>query len=97
MIGFGSIFYSPKLPDSVFETILFIFGIPCFLAFWILPGIIYEDEWEGPVYGLKPVNLRYNVFFMITLGIGPTYIFFKKYDPILKEYFKSQDSEPKKS
>ena len=52
----------------------------------ILPGIIYEGKYKAAWHGFTLNQLKYNLFFGLTLGLGPTYIFFKKYDPILKTY-----------
>ena len=90
VIAFISVFLVPNLSEGVFGTILFSIFIPCFLAFWILPGIIYDGKWEGSLHGLKSINIRYNVFFILTLGLGPAYIFFKKYDQIFKEKIREQ-------
>ena len=93
-------FWIPNLPEDVFETfktILLSLFIPCFLAFWILPGIIYNGRWEGSLYGLKLINIKYNLFLFLTLGLGPTYIFFKKYNPIFKDHIRHQSRKRTKS
>jgi len=97
LIRIYTIFWSPPLPEDIFEIIFFSLFIPCFLAFWILPGLIYEGKWKGPLHGLRPINLKYNAFFCLTLGLGPLYVFFKKYDPIFRKYIEDQDYKQRKT
>ena len=54
----------------------------------ILPGIIYEGEFKTAWHGFTLDKFRYDLFLGLTLGIGPTILFFWKYDTLLKEYFK---------
>jgi hypothetical protein len=67
--------------------------IPIFISFTILPGIIYEDGYKYAWHGFGKNQFHYNMFLGLTLGLGPIYIFFKKYDPILKEYFRNNKKE----
>ena len=82
-----SIFFELPWNDNFTDTAILIFAVPIFISFFILPGIIYEDGYEYTWYGFGKNQFHYNLFMGVTLGIGPLYIFFKKYDPILKEYF----------
>ena len=67
--------------------IIMVFAIPIFISFFILPGLIYDDGYKYAWHGFGKNQIHYNMFLGLTLGIGPVYIFFKKYDPMLKEYF----------
>jgi len=67
--------------------------IPIFISFFILPGLIYEDGYNHAWHGFGKNQINYNMFLGLTLGIGPVYIFFKKYDPILKEYFEKEKAK----
>ena len=97
LIAICSALFGPPFSEDVFMPVLLAFFVPVFLAFWILPGIIYEGKWKGPLHGLRPINLKYNAFLLFTLGLGPLYVFFKKYDPVLKKYFEDQDYKQRKA
>jgi hypothetical protein len=68
---------------------LFALIVPITITFFILPGIIYEDGYKYAWHGFGKNQIHYNIFFGITLGFGPWFIFFKKYDPMFREYFKN--------
>jgi hypothetical protein len=79
--------------ESLTFAVLFILIIPIFVSFFILPGIIYEDGYKFAWHGFGKNQIHYNLFFSLTLGFGPLYIFFKKYDPMLKEFFRNNRKE----
>jgi len=64
----------PSLIEIIYFTIMFC----CFPAFWILPGIIYENS-------RSPLDIRYNFFFGLTVSIGPALIYLCKYEDIFKK------------
>lgn len=63
------------------EEVITILAIAIGISFRILPGLIYGD-------GYKNSWLNYAIFWGLTFCFGPIYIFFKIYDPILKESYK---------
>ena len=52
-------------------------------GYLILPGLLYEDFKAGMTFTVD--QMVYYIFAMITLGIGPSILFFSKYDPVLKK------------
>lgn len=74
--------------ESVTTAILSLLIALIFISFLILPGLIYEDGYKYAWHGFGKNQIHYNFFWGLTFGFGPWYIFFKKYDPILKKYFK---------
>ncbi len=74
--------YVPVIVISILAPIFFI-------AFLILPGLIYEDGFNYSWHGFGKNQLHYHLFLGLTFGFGPLYLFFKKYDPMLKKYFKN--------
>lgn len=73
--------------ESLTNIFLIVALIPIVISFMILPGIIYEGEYKYAFHGFGKNQIKYDLFLALTLGFGPVYIFFKKYDPILKEHF----------
>ena len=84
-----SSFIDIPLDESLTDIGLIVVMIPIFISFFILPGIIYEGEYKYAFHGFGKNQFKYNIFLGITLGFGPVYIFFKRYDPILKEHFRN--------
>lgn len=72
--------------NMVVRVIIFV---PWLISFLILPGIIYNGEYKHSLHGFGKNQFRYDIFCATTLGFGPMYVFFKKYNPVLKEYFKN--------
>lgn len=70
-----------------------IFGVLLLIvpAFFILPGIIY-DNYKPTYLGLTRANIKYELFLVFTLGFGPIYLFFKHYDAEFKRYFKNKQN-----
>ena len=81
----------PEYIEYLFIGILII----VFPAFMILPGIIYEGEFKTAWHGFTLDKFRYDLFLGLTLGIGPTILFFWKYDTLLKDYFKKHSDNIK--
>ncbi len=79
-----------SFPDSILDYIVIVIGFPFVIVNMILPGIIYEGKYKATWHGFTLNQFKYNLFFGLTLGLGPTYIFFKKYDPILRTYLKNK-------
>ena len=69
---------------NYFEKIYFPIMICCFPTFLILPGIIYEGEYKGFFHGITADQFKYSLFFGMTLGLGPMFVYFYKYDKSLK-------------
>jgi|LGVF01.2.fsa_nt_gb hypothetical protein len=84
-----TLFIEMPWDESLTDIGLIVVLIPIFISFIILPGIIYKGEYKYAFYGFGKNQFKYNLFLGITLGFGPVYIFFKKYDPILKEHFRN--------
>jgi hypothetical protein len=82
--------YGFDLPQHIEYVEYFVFGIfiTIFPAFMILPGIIHEGKFKTAWHGFTLDKFRYDLFLGLTLGLGPTILFFCKYDTLLKEYFK---------
>ena len=57
-------------------------------AYFILPGLIYGDEYKPRYLTWSVSEHKYYFFIFITLGLGPAIIFFRKYDPLLRRKFK---------
>ena len=93
-------FWGPSIYEGmgIIDIIVISISIPCYFAFFgILPGIIYGDKWKGPFVPFSLINFEFTIFFAVTAGLGPTYIFFKKFDPLFREYFKEQNHKKKTS
>ena len=75
-------------PPELFMNFYFTAFIICIPAFLILPGIIYDD-YKAAFHGFTLSQLKYSLFFGLTLGLGPIIIFFKEHDPKLKNHFLS--------
>ena len=77
------------IPQSIIYKFVF-FGLMIINApaFFMLPGIIYDDY--KPTYlGLTPENIKYDLFLGLTLGFGPIYIFFKHHNQNFKRYIEN--------
>ena len=88
-LALTALFIDLPWPENYTLTVLMIFLVPIFISFMILPGIIYEDGYKYAWHGFGKNQIHYNFFLGITLGFGPIYVFFKRYDPKLRNYFKS--------
>ena len=64
----------------------FICFMTCIPAFMILPGVFYDD-YKGAFHGFTISQLKYSLFFGLTLGLGPVILFLKKYDSKLKKHY----------
>ncbi|CAB1064464.1 hypothetical protein D1BOALGB6SA_9260 [Olavius sp. associated proteobacterium Delta 1] len=85
VLPFGIAYFLFEVEFPVyFEKIYFPIIICCFPAFLILPGIIYEGEYKGFFHGITADQFKYSLFFGLTLGLGPMFVYFKKYDKTLK-------------
>ena len=65
---------------GIVVVLMFLSAIPGYL---ILPGLLYEDFQTGMVFTVD--QMLYYGFTILTLGIGPTVIYFYKYDPVLRK------------
>jgi hypothetical protein len=86
----AGLLFQPALPQYL-KVVFIVIGLTSLAAFCILPGIIYEGEYKGPFHGITLDQLKYTAFWAFTAGLGPIYIYFRKYDPLLKKYFKKEE------
>lgn len=73
--------------QEITMNVIFGMGILSIPAFMMLPGIIYSD-FKASYHGLNPSQLYHSLFFGLTLGLGPIYLFFKYHDRELREKIK---------
>ena len=67
-----------SVPLGIFLFVMLLSSIPGYL---ILPGIIYKGDFEtGLVFTMD--QMIYYSFAFVTLGVGPSVIYFVKFDPI---------------
>ena len=83
--------YGFELPQRIEYVEYIVLGIfiIIFPAFMILPGLIYEGGFRTAWHGFTLDKFRYDLFLGLTLGLGPTILFFWKYDALMKDYFKN--------
>ena len=88
LLFFGSCIFVLEVfkPSNLIMNFYFICCMACIPAFMILPGLIYDD-YKGAFHGFTISQLRYSLFFGLTLGLGPVILFFKEYDSKLKKHF----------
>lgn len=85
----ADLLFQPALPQYL-ELVFTAIGFTSLAALCILPGIIYEGEYKGPFHGITWDRMKYGTFLLFTAGFGPIYIYFRKYDPLLKRLVKEQ-------
>jgi len=77
----------PLLVDVV-HLLLLLFAVPGYL---ILPGIIYKPFIRDKKLPLVPIEqILFFAITVISLGIIPSWIYFKKFDPQLKALMKGK-------
>jgi hypothetical protein len=86
--------YELPVNDYVVSIGMLVLILPVIISLCILPGIIYEGEYKHAWHGYGKHQVHYNMLCVFTLGIGPIYIFFRKYDPLLKQYFNENKIKP---
>ncbi|MCP4673107.1 MAG: hypothetical protein GY857_17580 [Desulfobacula sp.] len=77
---FGFIPYEPSIFGKTIQKIIFLFTAP---GYFILPGVM-KAVIDGKKLSFFELQLFIG-FTILTLGIGPSVIFFLKYDPMLKK------------
>ena len=96
LILFGSIIVYEIFPNLYFPKILnneivyISLAVVILPAFLILPGIIYDGNYRTRYLWMTFDEYEYWFFITITFGLGPVFIFFKKYDPMLKMIHKTK-------
>jgi hypothetical protein len=78
-----------ELNISIFTGIsIFAFLLSAIPGYLILPGILYKTFRTGMTFTKD--QMIYYAFTIITLGIGPTLIYFIKFDQTLKEMLREK-------
>jgi hypothetical protein len=88
LLAFLLFFVETPWDERISFAVLFSLFVPISISFFIFHGLIYEDGYKYAWHGFGKNQIHYNLFCGLTFGFGPWYVFFKRYDPILKEYFK---------
>jgi hypothetical protein len=96
LFAIADLLFQPALPQYL-EVVDAVIGFTILAAFCILPGIIYEGEYKGPFYGITRDRIKYGTFLVFTAGLGPMYVYFRKYDPLLKRLIKEEEQTSRPS